>query len=132
MILRFFCPSRFLRRSGHIALPGLSYRFIRLSCTPPPWANPATARGATPSRPQFQDGMAPQPSSCGQMRHMGAQPLRLSHFAPRVDLQLRMVRTAVFSGRAPGQVIAATASASMTGGRLVPSPAPSDALGMPV
>lgn len=51
MILRFFCPSRFLRRSGHIALPGLSYRFIRLSCAPFPWANPATARGATPSRP---------------------------------------------------------------------------------
>ena len=40
MILRFFCPSRFLRRSGHIALPGLSYRFIRLSCAPFPWATP--------------------------------------------------------------------------------------------
>ncbi len=32
----------------------------------------------------------------------------------------------------PGQVIAATASASMTGGRHLPSPGPSDALGYPV
>lgn len=39
---------------------------------------------------------------------------------------------AVFSGIAPGQVIATTASASMTGGRRYPSPGPSDALGYPV
>lgn len=32
----------------------------------------------------------------------------------------------------PGQVIAAAASASMTGGRQVPSPGPLDALGLPV
>jgi hypothetical protein len=38
----------------------------------------------------------------------------------------------VFSGIAPGQVIAATASASMTGGRHFPSPGLSDAVDFPV
>ena len=79
MILRFFCPSRFLRRSGHIALPGLSYRFIRLSCAPSSWANPATARGATPSRPQFQDGVwcrnRPRADRKGRYTHPHGYPL---------------------------------------------------------